>query len=127
MLNGIIHGHSGLRWILLALLIATVVVSFKKWKGNEKYTALDNKLSLMTFIVSHIQLLMGLFLFVKSPKVVLSGLDMGNSIMRFFTIEHTLGMLIAIILISLGRIQSKKITFSSTIVCTKEVFFKADF
>ena len=28
---------------------------------------------------------------------------------RFFTIEHTLGMLIAIVLITIGRIKGKKI------------------
>lgn len=109
MLSGLVHAHSGLRWILLILLIATITTAFKKWKANEKYVDLDNKLSLFTLIFAHIQLLIGLFLFVKSPKVMLSGLDMANAVARFFTVEHTLGMLIAIVLITMGRVQSKKI------------------
>lgn len=109
MFSGIIHAHSGLRWILLILLVATIITAFKKWKAKDQYADLDNKLSLITLIITHIQLLLGLYLFVKSPKVMLSGLDMSDSIVRFFTVEHTLGMLIAVVLITLGRIQSKKI------------------
>lgn len=110
MFSGIVHAHSGLRWILLVLLIAATFNAFKKWKGNEKFVDLDNKLSLFTLIFAHIQLLLGLFLFFKSPKVMLSGLDMANAVARFFTVEHTLGMLVAIVLITLGRVQSKKLT-----------------
>lgn len=109
MFSGLVHAHSGLRWILLILLIATIITAFKKWKSNENYTDLDNKLSLFTLIFAHIQLLIGLYLFVKSPKVMLSGLDMSNAIVRFFTVEHTLGMILAIILITVDRVQSKKI------------------
>jgi len=110
MLNGLLHAHSGFRWILLILLIATIFNSYSKWKSNAVYGNIDNKLSLFTMIFTHIQLLIGLYLFFASPRVKLSGLDMGNSFDRFFTIEHLLGMLIAIALITIGRIQSKKMT-----------------
>lgn len=110
MYNGLLHAHSGLRWILLALLVATIFNAFKKWKAKEPFTDIDNKLSLFTLITSHIMLLIGFYLFFVSPRVNLSGLDMKDSMSRFFTVEHTTGMIIAIILITLGRIQSKKIT-----------------
>jgi len=110
MLSGLTHSHSGLRWILLILLITTIINSFKKWKSNSKYTTLDNKLSLYTMIVTHIQLLIGFGLYFMSGKVKLSGLDMHNTSERFFTVEHIFGMLVAITLITLGRIQSKKIS-----------------
>ncbi len=106
----IIRSHSGLRWILLLLLVATVFNAFRKWKANQDFVGSDDKLSLFTFIIAHLQLLLGLILFFSSEKVMLKGLDMANSILRFFTVEHTLGMLIAIILITVGRIQAKKIT-----------------
>jgi len=44
--SGIVHAHSGLRWILLVLLIAATTNAFKKWKNKEKFDDLDNKLSL---------------------------------------------------------------------------------
>ncbi len=110
MLKGLLHAHSGLRWILLVLLVATIISSFNKWKSNAKYESIDNKLSLMTMITTHIQLLIGLFLYFKSSRVKLSGLDMSSSPDRFFTVEHIFGMLVAIALITIGRMQSKKIT-----------------
>lgn len=110
MYNGLLRAHSGLRWILLILLIATIVTAFQKWKGNKPFEALDNKLSLFTLIFAHIQLLTGLYLYVVSPKVMLKGLDMSNTLMRFFAVEHIFGMIVAIALITIGRVQSKKIT-----------------
>ena len=65
---------------------------------------------LLTLIFAHLQLVIGFYLYFTSAKVNLSSLDMANAIMRFFTVEHLVGMLIAIVLITLGRIQSKKIT-----------------
>ncbi len=106
-----IHAHSGLRWILLILLIATIFNAYKKWKSNQEFSNMDNKLSLFTLIFAHIQLLIGAYLFFTSPKVqtMLADFDMSSTLGRFFTVEHTLGMVIAIILITVGRVQSKKI------------------
>ncbi len=110
MFNGLLHAHSGLRWILLILLLATIFTAFNKWKSNAAYLDSDNKLSLFTMILAHIQLLIGLYLYMTSGKVNLSNLNMGNAVERFFAIEHIFGMLLAITLITLGRIQSKKLT-----------------
>ena len=106
----IIHSHSGLRWIILILLIVTIINAFRKWKSAKEFLSIDGKLSLYTLIIAHIQLLLGLYLFFTSSKVMLSGLDMSNKAFRFFTVEHTLGMLIAIVLITVGRSQAKRIT-----------------
>lgn len=104
-----LHAHSGLRWILLVLLIVSIVNAFKKWKGNEAFTAVDNKLSLFTLITAHTQLLLGLILLFTSEMNILENFSMKVAKLRFFGMEHTLGMVIAIILITLGRVQSKKI------------------
>ena len=110
MFNGLLHAHSGLRWILLALIIGSIFNAFSKWKSNAEITTLANKLSLYTMITAHIQLLIGFYLYFVSSRVKLSGLDMGHSADRFFTVEHIFGMLIAIALITIGRISSKKMT-----------------
>lgn len=110
MFSGLLHAHSGLRWILLILIIVSIFNAFKKWKGNEFFSSLDNKLSLLTMILSHIQLILGFGLYFMSGKVKLNGFSMANTSDRFFTVEHIFGMIVAIILITLGRIQSKKMT-----------------
>ena len=114
MLTGLQHTHSLLRYILLFALIAAVVNSFLKMRGKKPFLALDNKLSLYTFIFAHTQLLIGLVLYAISPIVKGAwAMGMGNmmasSAHRFYGIEHAFGMIIAIILITLGRIKSKKL------------------
>ncbi len=49
-----------------------------------------------------------LILFFMSSKVQFSGSMMGNSLLRFFTVEHSLLMIIAIILITMGYSRAKK-------------------
>lgn len=110
MLTGFKHLHSVNRYAILILLLVVIISSYKKWKGNKEYTKQDDKLNLVTFILTHIQLLLGIVLYFTSSFVQFGGETMSNKILRFFTVEHTLGMLIAIALITIGRIKGKKIT-----------------
>ncbi len=107
-MNALVSAHSGLRWLLLLTIIISIVVSYV----NRSSSVLEKKQKLIylsAFIFSHIQLLIGLILyFFISPKVVFSNATMADKIARFFTVEHSLGMLIAIALITIGYIKCKK-------------------
>ncbi len=100
----LIHAHSGLRYVVLGLLIASVAVAYSKWKNNDQD---DSKIYLFAFIATHTQLLIGLILYMISPKVDFS--QMSVAMFRFFTVEHTFMMLIAIVLVTIGKIKSKKL------------------
>ena len=113
MLTGFKHLHSANRYVLLALLLIVIITSFQKWKGNKEYTKQDDKLNLLTFIFTHIQLVLGLVLYFKSNWVQFNENTMSNALLRFFTMEHLVGMLVAIILITIGRIKGKKIVDST--------------
>lgn len=108
MYSALIHSHSGLRWILLILLVLTIISVFGKRSGKVPFTAGDKKLSLFTLIATHLQAVLGLGLYFMSTKVEFSGNTMSNPVFRFFTMEHTLMMLIAIILITVGYGHAKK-------------------
>lgn len=110
MLTGFKHLHSANRYVLLALLLVVIITSFMKWQGKKEYTKQDDKLNLLTFIFTHVQLLIGLVLYFTSSWVQFNENTMSNSLLRFFTVEHLIGMLIAIVLITLARIKGKKIT-----------------
>ncbi|MCU4173710.1 hypothetical protein [Carboxylicivirga sp. N1Y90] len=58
-------------------------------------------------IILHIQLIIGFVLFVISSKVMFDPIMMKNTLLRFFTMEHPLLMLIAIIIITIGHSKSK--------------------
>jgi len=124
MYEGLKHAHSGIRWIFLALLIYAVINAFIKWRGNTTFTEGDRKLGLFTFIFSHVQLLLGLGLYFISPKVgSMSSEVMKNATARFYTVEHISMMLLAIILISVGYIGTKKAADSAKKFKKTFIFF----
>ena len=108
METGFNHLHSFLRWILLLLLVIAVFKSFSK----NTYSEGNRKLNVFTMIAAHIQLLLGFSLYFMKGYYKLFGVEgaMGNSIQRFWMVEHLTGMLIAIILITIGHSKSKKAT-----------------
>lgn len=101
--------HSINRYILLALLLIVLYKALTGWLNKSAYTATDNKLSLFLFISTHTQLLLGLILYFVSPAVIFSAASMKDKIARYWLVEHIVGMLLAVILISVARISAKKL------------------
>ncbi len=104
------HLHSGWRYVVLALVLVSIVTAFAGWFGKKDYTEGNRKLNLFSMISMHIQLLIGLALYFMSPKVMLGdfGAAMKNSVARYWTVEHALMMIIAIVIITIGHSKSKK-------------------
>jgi hypothetical protein len=111
MYSVLVHIHSGLRWILLILIIVNVLNALGGYGGNKKVGEGDRKLSLIALICTHTQVVLGLALYAISPKVQFSASTMGNTMLRFFTMEHTVMMLIAVILITIGHRMVKMGSF----------------
>lgn len=112
MYSGLVHAHSGLRWIALILLVVAVITAIGKWQGQSGYTDGNRKLYLFTLISVHTQLILGLLLLFISPKVNFGMLS--EKLYRFYSVEHTAGMLIAIALITVGYSRSKRATDATT-------------
>lgn len=112
MYNGLLIAHSYLRYIILILLIVVIVTSLIGLMHKKPYANTDDKLSLVLFISTHIQLLIGLILFFVSPAVQFSGAAMKDATTRYWLVEHNTAMIIAIVFITLARTTSKKMTVS---------------
>lgn len=107
MYNGLLHAHSGLRWIALILLVAAIINAVvSKSKGT--YAKKDKMLNLFAMVTLHTQLLIGLGLYFISPKVQFSKGWMGDTSLRFHGMEHLIGMLLAIVVITIGRKKAEK-------------------
>src|SRR5690625_5763905 len=91
--NILVSARSGLRWLVLIFLLIALYQAFtKRGKfGDIKETPFV----LIALIITHIQLLAGLILFFISPKVQFGGSTMLRSVLRFFTVEHFLLLLLA--------------------------------
>lgn len=110
MYNGILHAHSGLRWLVLLFLLIAIIKSFAGWLGKKEFNKSDNLIALLLLSFTHLQLIVGVIMYFISPKVLALGDAMKDGVLRFWALEHGLTMIIAIVLITIGRVKSKKAT-----------------
>jgi hypothetical protein len=113
MNTGLLHLHSGLRYLILAALLIVIVKSLLGWLNNKPFTSLDNKLSLYLLIFTHLQLVIGLGLYFVSDVVQFNAETMKNSALRYWAVEHVIMMIIAVVLITAARSTSKKMTIDT--------------
>ena len=99
-----IHGLIPFLFFII-LLISIVRSALNKIPNAKKDIFLA-----LTLILAHIQLLIGLVLLIPKMATVVdwSGV-MGNAASRVLLVEHPLTMLIAVTLITLGKVKAKKI------------------
>lgn len=113
MYLGILHLHDMLRWLILICFAITLYKYLSGWLGNQPWKKIDNTLGIVFTSLMDLQLLAGLILyFFLSPVTKMAFADFGaamkNADLRFYTVEHSLIMVIAVILVHVGRIKSKK-------------------
>jgi len=102
----LLHLHSGLRWIVLLLLVINVI-NAAGFMSGKPVTAQAKKLSLFGLISTHLQVVIGLIVYFFSQKVRFDSTTMSDPVARFFTMEHTVMMLIAVVLITMGNRYTK--------------------
>jgi len=110
MYTGLLHAHSGLRYVVLLLIVAVIIQSLIGWIKGTKFSNIHKKVAIASMSMVHIQFLIGVVLFFISPKVVFDPELFGGAIIRFFTLEHPLLMLIAIAFITVGQVKAKSYT-----------------
>ena len=104
MSTGLLHLHHYLPFIFFTVLIISIVrAALNKIPSAKKDIFLT-----LTLIFAHIQLLIGLVLLIPMATIVDWSGVMGNEVSRFLLVEHPLTMLIAVVLITLGKVKAKK-------------------
>lgn len=105
MTEFVAHTHSGLRWIVLILIIYSIINALSRKDLFEKK---DRLLYMFTMVSTHIQLVLGLSLYFISKKVAFHSGWIKTTLYRFYGMEHLIGMILAIALITIGHILYKK-------------------
>lgn len=104
--------HSLVRWFVLISLLFAIYNAYKGWLTNKAFTKFDNSVRHWTATIAHIQLVLGILLYFISPIVdyFLNNFSesVRNNEMRFFGMEHSAMMLIAILLITIGSLLAKR-------------------
>lgn len=110
--NFLVHLHSVGRWIVLLLLLIAIFNSLVA--GPRPFIKSDARTGLLLVIFTDLMLLIGLAIWYFGSRGynILKGGNMSevmkDPFSRFFGVEHLAGMLIAIILIHVGKAQGKK-------------------
>ena len=113
MYMGLLHTHGMLRWIVLALALAMIALCAHGLIKGEAWTPRHRKLSAALLGTTHLQVLLGLLLYVGvSPlmKSILSnfGGAMKNPVLRFWAVEHITVMILGAISIHVGHVMAKR-------------------
>ncbi len=107
MYTGLAHLHSILRWFALIAIVVAIVISFRGMRTEMNFGRSANRWSLFTLIAFHLQLVVGLALYFLGGWADQLG-EMGDKLVRFYSLEHMVAMVLAIALVTVGRIRSKK-------------------
>ncbi|MCC6186607.1 MAG: hypothetical protein IT256_05580 [Chitinophagaceae bacterium] len=108
------HAHNFLRWVALILALWAIIKSYSGMSSKKAFTAADKKPSLFFMISMDIQLLLGLALYftgawgMKNIQNMGMGEVMKDPAGRFFAIEHTIGMVLAIVFAHVAYAFAKK-------------------
>jgi hypothetical protein len=115
MYTGLQHAHSGLAYLVLAALAIIMIIALIGALSGKAFTEKHRKIALIGFILSHVQLLVGLILYFVSPigfALLTGGGVMGDKVARLTALEHPVINIIAIIVITIGYSKAKKMTDS---------------
>jgi hypothetical protein len=108
--TALLHTHNLLRWVILVLAILTLVKAAQGYSGGRPYAA-TRRIGVMFMASLHVQLVLGLLLFLTSPLVEAAMADMrtamGQRDIRFFIAEHPMLMVAATIVATIGSIVAK--------------------
>lgn len=107
--QALLHAHSGLRWVALILLLAAIFRAFAR-KNSGRYEKSDKMINLFAMVSLHTQFLIGMILYFISPKVLFPEGWMKVSQLRFFGMEHIAVMILAIVLVTIGRRKAENAT-----------------
>jgi hypothetical protein len=113
MYTALLFLHSWLRWLVVLSGIAVLGGAVAGVSTRRAWLPVDNlRLALFTHSLD-VQMLIGLILYAFLSPVTRSGfenmqLTMRDPILRFFVVEHLVGMVVAIALAHVGRARVRK-------------------
>lgn len=114
MYQSLLFLHNLLRWVIILLAIIAIIRAYTGMVSRKPFTRSDKQIGLFLMVSAHITLLIGLYQWLTGPwglqNILNSGMAavMKDHVFRYWAVEHITGMLIAIVLITIGRGVGKK-------------------
>lgn len=108
----VLYAHSYLRWLVIAMTLLVIARSAAAWGNARSWTERDARTHAAYVRVVDIQFTLGalLYLFLSPFVRVFYGMPGAyhEPLLRFFGIEHALGMFIAVSLVHIGETRARR-------------------
>jgi hypothetical protein len=113
MYDVFLFAHSWFRWMVLIAGLRLFYVALKGWIQNKSWDSSDSEALSLFNEVLLFQIVMGICLYgflSPLPKIGWSDMEFArrDPILRFWTIEHPVGMIIALSVFQIGRMLAIK-------------------
>lgn len=112
MFDALLATHSIVRWLVLLAGAMAVVLAWRGRLGGAPWSPMDDRVGRWFTVGMDVQLLVGLALYWMSPTVQAAladmGAAMGDGTLRFWSIEHGVLMLLAVVATHIGRARSRR-------------------
>lgn len=108
--------HSSIRWFVLASLLYALYIAGRGLLQKEPFSAHANTVRQWTVTIAHLQLLIGMVVYIQGPFSFLHPFDGSYTILSdqlFFRYIHVFMMILAVVLITIGSAKTKRIADSS--------------
>lgn len=104
--------HSLVRWLVLLSLLISLVIAYRGWLSKKTFSKRDNSIRHWTTTIAHAQLLIGLWVYSISPLIRYFWSNFEHTVhqrpTRFFGMEHSLMMIVSVVLITIGSMKTKR-------------------
>ena len=98
--------HSLLRYAVVLSLVYAVLVNLRGWLLGRPILTGERMVTIIAMVLCHVQLAIGIILYMQNWNVLSN--PKAGPYWRFIKYEHAGSMLIAVLLITLGRMLSKR-------------------
>src|SRR5436190_21809249 len=113
MYDAALHAHSWLRWLVLLVGLVAVARAFSGRSSGRAWSRADDRLGAAFTGLLDLQLLIGLAMYFALSPITTAGMRdiggaMANTGLRFWTVEHPFGMIVAIVLAHIARVRIRQ-------------------
>ena len=111
--KALLHSHSILRWLLVLIALAAIIINARGVLTKATWSPTNRKLNAALLGTTHLQVLIGLLLYVGVSPLMSSifndfGAAMKNPVLRFWAVEHIAMMILAAVVIHITHVMVKK-------------------
>lgn len=104
--------HSLIRWLVIISLIYAIYKAYNGYKTNQKFSYSDTLIRQWATTFTHIQLTIGIILYIQSPIIKYFWKNVPEAIQNFdvlfYTLIHPTLMTIGAIILTIGAALSKR-------------------